>query len=53
MTVEVKISFFKPTGFEDTHKVEGYHRGNAIKEVMAKYTDHELSCVNHIIAKVL
>ena len=48
----IRISFFKPTGFEDTHIVAGDHRGDAVKEVLSRYTDQQLKCLNYVDARL-
>ena len=52
MNTEVVISFYKPTGFDDTHVIAGDDRGAAVKAVMAKYTEQELRCVNFVLARL-
>lgn len=43
---QVEISFYKPTGFADTHYVDTSHRGMAMFTVMAEYNMKMLACVN-------
>lgn len=43
----VRISFFKPTGFEDTHYVATDDRGLAAQTVLARY-GKELRSLNYI-----
>ncbi len=47
---KVEICFFKPVGYSDKHYIETLHRGDAIKEVMAKYDEHHLKHINYIQA---
>ena len=47
----VEISFFKPTGYVDTHFVDTENRGLAAKTVMAMY-GAELKCLNYISAEL-
>ena len=53
MPTEVRISFYKPTGFEDRHVVDTDHRGEAIRQVMDKYIDGCLGFVNYIEASLI
>lgn len=48
MATRVKISLFKPEGFEDTHYVEADDRGAAAVEILAKYSKEELAYLNYI-----
>lgn len=43
----VRISFFKPTGFEDEWFVDTDDRGAALLRVVEEY-DAELSCLNYV-----
>ena len=44
----VKICFFKPEGYEDTHYVETDHRGDAVGIVLLKYDNDHLKYLNYI-----
>jgi hypothetical protein len=46
----VEISFFLPTGWKDIHFVETEDRGDAVRQVMAKYDDTHLACLNYVTA---
>lgn len=52
MPTEIEICFYKPTGFSDTHVIDTDDRGEAVRQVMAKYGD-ELRCVNYILARLV
>ncbi|MDW9491720.1 hypothetical protein [Sinorhizobium meliloti] len=45
---KVQISFFKPTGFEDTHFVDTEDRALAATTVMKLYDERMLACMNYI-----
>lgn len=47
---EVRICFFKPSGYEDRHWVKTHDRGKAALAVMAleKYNGAQMFCLNYI-----
>jgi hypothetical protein len=49
---EVKISFFKPTGYEDTYHVATTDRGAAAKKVMER-CEFELPRLNYILTRIV